>query len=224
MIKTASGCRPQHYEMSGTNSNYRYIIHQLQPEKKPAPKISWRLEVIFWRHGLTRTHSIHDRLKPIREAPPTCWNRLRLVTPANRCTNYAIYRLGRWQRADSVDEHSKRSLITHSRTQRQTTKHTRRHTQKNLSLVLATVPWRRYHLGHVSLFHVFRPKVGGASRIGFNPLYMLTVAECTWKSCWCRVAAGNTTESASTVKQSSSDIYTTSITKPVLLVSVTNKF
>ena len=30
---------------------------------------------------------IYDRLIPIREATPTCWNRLQLATAANRCTN-----------------------------------------------------------------------------------------------------------------------------------------
>ena len=31
----------------------------------------------------------------------------------------------------------------------------------------ATPPWCRYHLGHCSLRHVFWPKVGGATAIGF---------------------------------------------------------
>jgi len=75
--------------------------------------------------------------------------------------------IGQWQRADSVDEHSKRSHITHNCTERQTMKHTFRHTQKNLHLVLATVPWCHCHLGHCSLFHVFWAKVGGASPIGY---------------------------------------------------------
>jgi len=39
--------------------------------------------------------------------------------------------------------------------------------QKNLSLGLTTVTWCRYHLGHVSLFHVFWPNVGGALPIGY---------------------------------------------------------
>jgi len=51
-------------------------------------------------------------------------------------------------------------------------KHTCRHTHKNLSLGLATVTWCRYFLGHVSLFHVFWPKVGGALGIGCNVRYM----------------------------------------------------
>jgi len=66
-----------------------------------------------------------------------------------------------------------RAVIVHSHTERQTTKHTRRHTHKNPSLVLETVSGCRYHLGHFSLFHVFWPKVGGASSIGCNLLYML---------------------------------------------------
>ena len=41
---------------------------------------------------------------------------IQLATPSNRCMNYAIYRLGWWRRADSVDEHSTRSHITHNRT------------------------------------------------------------------------------------------------------------
>jgi len=47
---------------------------------------------------------------------------------------------------------------------------------KYRSVVLATVPRCRYHLGHCSLFHIFRPKVGGYSHIGFNQLYMALCA------------------------------------------------
>jgi len=46
-------------------------------------------------------------------------------------------------------------------------KHTCRHTHKNLSLGRATVPWCRHYLGQVSLFHIFWPKVGRASPIGY---------------------------------------------------------
>jgi len=84
--------------------------------------------------------------------------------------------LGRWTNTQNdhsslttahraVSLPSPRAVITHNRTERQTTKHTCKHTHKNPSLVLATVPWCRYHLGHCSLFDVFWPKVGGASDI-----------------------------------------------------------
>jgi len=41
----------------------------------------------------------------------------------------------------------------------------------------ATIPWCCYHLGHCSLFHVFWPKVGGASPIGYISynLYAITI-------------------------------------------------
>ena len=76
------------------------------------------------------------------------------------------------------------SVISHNHTERQITNHTYRHTQKNLSPVLATVPWCRYHLGHCSLFHFFWPKVGGASPIGYisynvcNVLWVVIVISC----------------------------------------------
>jgi len=53
------------------------------------------------------------------------------------------------------------------------------HTQKNLSLVLATVPWCHYYLSQCSLFHVIWPKVGGASpetepaKIRFSRIWIL---------------------------------------------------
>ena len=55
-----------------------------------------------------------------------------------------------------------------NRTQRQTLKHTRRHTQKSLSLGPATITWCCYYLDHVSLFHIFWPKMGRASPIGIT--------------------------------------------------------
>jgi len=68
-----------------------------------------------------------------------------------------------------------------------TTKHTCKHTQKNLSMVLATVPRCRYHLGHCSLFHVFWPKVGGASPI-FHITWYCSRLEKTVenRNCWRR--------------------------------------
>ena len=49
------------------------------------------------------------------------------------------------------------------------------------------VPWCCYHLGHISIFRFFWPEVGGASRIGFNLLYM-TQLVLTWNVVCCSIA------------------------------------
>ena len=72
-------------------------------------------------------------------------------------------------------------------------KHTHRHTQKNLSLVRATVTWCRYYLGHVSLFHVFWPKVGRTSPIGYISYNLYgTATFCTFRrsDALCYLTAG----------------------------------
>ena len=154
---------PQHYISKKNNfSPHAYIIwwtlvHKCQ-KIGPESRLLWPREACHCHIGYMKYRWSSAHL--LKQA-------IQLATPSNRCMNYTIYRLGWWQCADSVDEHSKRSLTTNNRTQRQTMKHAYRHTQENLSLLLATVPWCRYYQGHCSLVYVYWPKVGGASSIGY---------------------------------------------------------
>jgi len=76
-----------------------------------------------------------------------------------------IYRLDRWQRgARGLGRRTLKAITYHAQPYIEADNETYMQTYpKNHSLVHATVPWCRYHLGHVSLFHVFWHKVGGTS-------------------------------------------------------------
>jgi len=65
-----------------------------------------------------------------------------------------------------------KTITHHSQPHTQADNETNMQHNKSFS-ILATVPWCRYHLGHCGLFYVFLPKVGGASGICFNLLYMV---------------------------------------------------